>query len=311
MTLQDIVAYCNLLQGISTQQECDDALRKLESVLFTVTNHAVQSQDLAQQLQHKFDAIRQNFSDFDTLIKTIRINLQQVLIANDQRCVDQDLARYESERHIDNVGTIMSRTVNVIPGTTEAINTRLRLLSDWRLPGLIVRPAQETFLDPMVTFDPLYVLDQDQQYLEPFVQRFPELYQRRLRCYEVNENQPALLSKLPAQQFGLILMYNFLNYKPLPLMLRYITEAFDLLRPGGTLIMTFNDCDLSQNMGLCEKNFMMYQPWRLIEPAVLAAGYNIKQLHRPGGDIVWAELSRPGEISSLRGNAPLAKIVAN
>ncbi len=312
MTLQDIVAYCNQLQEISTQQDCDDALRKLEAVLYTVTTHPVQSQDISQRLQNKFDEIKQNFADFDSLIQTIRTNLQQVLIANDQHYIDMDVERYQAEQGLDTADSVLNRAPNVLPGVITTLTTSIRRLVDWRLPGLIVRPAKEDFfIDPMVTFDPLYVADHGQEYLDPFTTQFPELYQRRIRRYIINENGSQLLMHLPVAQFGVILMYNFLNYKPLPLLLRYVSEAFELLRPGGTMIMTFNDCDVGQNMGLCERRFMMYQPWRLIEPVLTKVGYEIKALHRPGGDVVWAELGRPGEITSLRGNAPMAKIVAN
>jgi len=310
MTLQDIVAFCNQLEQIDVTANASQTVRDLAATVYTVIHSPVQSQDLAQQLDAKCQEIHLNLHQFDEIIKTIHRNLMTVIAANDARCIQEDQDRYQQEKGIDTAASIMGRSVSVTDQVLENISTRIKLLSTWQWPGMIFRPTADEWMQPVVTLDPLYLVDNYQEIFTPFMNQYSELYQRRLRPYVIEdpENQPAL-EKLPNNQFGFVLAYNFFNYKPLPLITKYILELFEKLRPGGSLIMTFNDCDIAQNMGLFENRFMMYQPWRLLEPAVRTAGFEVVSINREGGDMVWCELRRPGDLTSIRGAQTLAKIV--
>lgn len=311
MTLQDIVAFCNQLAKINVQTDSQNTVRALEAIVYTVTNSKVQSQDLAQQLDRQFQDIRQDLHNFDKIIATIHSNLVTVLAANDQRCIDQDCERYKIELDIETVDMIQNRAVTQTTAGLEKLTARIKLLADWRMPGMIFRPTAEAWMQDLVTLDPLYIVDHDQALLQPFMAQFNELYQRRLRPYVLDKHIDAgVLSQLPDDQYGLILAYNFLNYKPLPLMKIYLSEILKKLRPGGTLLFTFNDCDIAQNMGLWERMFMMYQPWRLLKPYLDELAVEIVSVNHDGGDMVWAEVRRLGQLVSLRGAQTLAKIVA-
>jgi SAM-dependent methyltransferase len=163
----------------------------------------------------------------------------------------------------------------------------------------------------MVTMDPLYIVDHDQELLTPFLSQFNELYQRRLRPYLIKDDDTnSLLYQLPDNQFGLVLAYNFFNYKPLPVLEKYFAELYHKLRPGGRAIFTYNDCEVAQNMGLNERCFMMYQPWRLLRPMLEKFGFEIHSINRDAGDMTWAEIGKSGTVTSIRGAQTLAKIVA-
>jgi hypothetical protein len=94
------------------------------------------------------------------------------------------------------------------------------------------------------------------------------------------------------------------------LITRYITEAYQKLRPGGTLIMTYNDCDRAHGVALAERNFMCYTPGSEILKIAELTGFDCTYQHTGLGDLSWIELQRPGKITSLRGGQTLAKIVA-
>lgn len=310
MTLQDIVAFCNQLEQVDVSASASQTVRDLAAVVYTVTHSSVQSQDLAQQLDAKFREIHQNLHQFDDIIKTLHHNLMAVIAANDPRCIQEDQERYEREINLDTPESITKRCVAVTDQALENITARIKLLSSWQWPGMIFRPTGDEWMQPMVTLDPLYLVDHYEKIFTPFMSQYNELYQRRLRPYVITDpGTESALHKLPNNQFGFVLAYNFFNYKPLPLVISYVVELFEKLRPGGSLIMTFNDCDIAQNMGLAEKRFMMYQPWRLLEPAARTAGFEIVSVNRQGGDMVWCELRKPGDIASIRGSQALAKIV--
>jgi hypothetical protein len=83
------------------------------------------------------------------------------------------------------------------------------------------------------------------------------------------------------------------------------------MRPGGTLIMTYNNCDRAQGVGLVERGFMCYTPKKLIVAHAESVGFECEFEHDGAGDVSWLEFRKPGEITSLRGGQTLAKIVAN
>ncbi len=163
----------------------------------------------------------------------------------------------------------------------------------------------------MVPMDPLYLVDTHQELLAPAIQKFTVEYQRRLRSYVINDRQPGtIMHKLPDSQFGFVLAFNFFNFRPLELIQRYLTELHSKLRPGGTLIMTYNNCDQSHGVGLAERNWMLYTPKRLILEHAASLGFELAASYDGQGDTSWLELKRSGDIDSLRGGQTLAKIIA-
>jgi hypothetical protein len=107
----------------------------------------------------------------------------------------------------------------------------------------------------------------------------------------------------------LIFAYNFLNYKPIEVIERYLQDFFAKLRPGGVAMFTFNNCDLPQGMGLAEKHFMCYTPGRRVQQIADKIGFENVYDQRGPNNISWFEIKKPGEIYSLRGGQTLAKIV--
>lgn len=312
MTLSEIVAFCNELQKINIAEQSGQTARDLAAVVYSVTNSAVKSQDLAEQLQAKHQEIKTNLHEFEQILITLRQNLVKVIAANDQRCIDTDMARYPKETSLDDLLHLkLNIGVQITAECHHSLDIRTRTLSDWRFPGMVFRPTCDEWMQSTVALDPLYVVDHYEHLLIPFVSQFNELYQRRLRKYLINDpGVTGALDKLPNNQFGYVLAYNFFNYKPLPVLERYLQEIWHKLRPGGVFIMTFNDCDIAHNMRLNERTFMCYQPWRLLEPMVLQAGYEVVSVNHQGGDMTWCELRRPGQLNSIRGAQTQARVVA-
>jgi SAM-dependent methyltransferase len=174
---------------------------------------------------------------------------------------------------------------------------------------MIIRPGAEHFIENMVGCDPLYIIDRDHDLLQPSLDRFPQLYQNRLRPYTTNDwsNQP-ILEKIPNGQFGVCLAYNVFNYRPLAIIRRYLEEIYQKLRPGGALIMTFNDCDNYRAVMLVEKFCASYTPGYLIRDLAQDVGFEQVYTWGDGGPSVWLELRKPGQLTSKRGGQAIASI---
>jgi SAM-dependent methyltransferase len=192
-----------------------------------------------------------------------------------------------------------------------ALQTRLLNYTDWQYAGMVIRPALETFIYDMVSFDPLYIIDESHELLEPTIERFPQEYQRRLRPYVINERQPdPMMIKIPDSQFGMCLVYYLFNFRPLEIIKRYLIEIFQKLKPGGILIMTFNDCDREKAVMLVEQHFACYTPGYLVKDLVISLGYEILYSWHDGGPSTWLELCKPGTLITVKGGQSFAKVVA-
>jgi SAM-dependent methyltransferase len=311
MKLSEIVAYLNLLDTLDVHDEAAEAARRLAAVLHVVVNHAVQVNSCSQDLEKNFDSVKQSLDDFERTLAQIQQRLTQMLHEREPAYLSESYRLFDQEMRHDSPQYILSRRLGVDDSSLVALQYRLKNLTDWRLPGMLIGPRTETFIEDMVPMDPLYVVDTHQELLDSAVRSFAPDYQRRLRQYVVNDYVPgAILNDIPGGQFGVIFAYNYFNYRPMEVIRRYIQEIASKLRPGGSFIMTYNNCDRAHGIGLAERSWMCYTPKRLIVTAAENSGLELVSATDEPGDLSWIEFVRPGEIETLRGGQSLAKIIA-
>jgi len=311
MKLQDVVAYINLLDSLSADAECKEAVRLLDSILHVVVNHPLQLNMFSKTLEQDFNNIANGVNAFSFTLDQLKQHLHKEVESQEPEYFRESKRMFDHEMPFETNEYILNRRLGIDPDSNILLRSHLRNLGDWRLPGLILRPGRETFIEDMVPLDPLYLVDQHEELLQPSVESFTPEYQRRLRQYVVNDRQAGpILDKLPQNQFGLVFAYNYFNFRPMEVIRRYVTELFDVMRPGGTLIMTYNNCDKAQGIGLVDRGFMCYTPKRHIVQHAEDVGFEFTFNHDGLGDLSWLEFVKPGEIESIRGGQTLAKIVA-
>lgn len=311
MKLSEVVDYLRQLEQIDLDPTCTTTARYLDSVMHTVASHPIQRQNLTGDLQKDLDDIKSTLSKFQCTISNIKEHLSKIIKQQEPAMYQESSRLYEEEMCFETSEYILNRSLAIDEESNILLRSRLRNASDWRLPGMIIRPGRESFIEDLVPLDPLYLVDHNQELLDPSILKFTAEYQRRLRPYVVKEyHSNIILELLPDNQFGLIFAYNYFNYKPLEVIHRYLQEVFKKLRPGGTFIFTFNDCDYSHCVALAERHFMCYTPGHAIQTYAENIGYECIHKHHGAGDLNWLELCKPGEIKSIRGGQSLARIVA-
>jgi SAM-dependent methyltransferase len=117
-----------------------------------------------------------------------------------------------------------------------------------------------------------------------------------------------MFSKLPQEQFGFILAYNYFDNMSMPYMQKMLKECFDLLKPGGKMLFTFNDCDLPHNIDLVEREFKYYTPGRLVKHYLENIGFTVLKHFRETYGMSWFEIEKPGVRDSVKGGQVLAQI---
>jgi hypothetical protein len=312
MKLSELVEYLNLLDSNELAPDYQGAVQRFQEIEHVVTNHSVQIDNFAIDFENKIQTILNSLSDVQQTLEDFKNRIRQQISAMELDQYQASQRLYEQEMCYETNEYILNRRLSIDPDSRLLLTGRLLQYTDWRLPGLIMRPGREKFIEDLVPLDPLYLVDQHQELLDPSMLAFTPEYQRRLRPYVINDYEHTdALWQLPVKQFGLIFAYNYFNYKPIKVVRQYLDSMFARLRPGGVAIFTYNDCDWAHGVALAEKSFMCYTPGREIQAYCNHVGFEILSVNRGQGDITWMEIRRPGEIESVRGGQSLAKIVAH
>jgi len=312
MILSEVVKFKNLLDSLSVDPACSEAIRHLASISHVIKEQPIRLANVHENLDSTYNKVGEAVASFDAVITDLGRKLQAMidtyesaLYANSERVYQEEM-RYEPNDYI------LNRQLDIDPDSDHILRSRLKNYTDWRLPGMILRPGRENFIKDLVALDPLYLVDHNTELLAPAVNTFSPEYQRRLREYTVNDyNGWPAMSQLPDNQFGLIFAYNYFNYKPMGVIQQYLQELFTKLRPGGILLFTYNNCNRWHGVALAEKSFMSYVPGHRLRINAEIIGYEVTHVYNGEGNISWLELKKPGKIESLRGGQSLAKIIAN
>jgi hypothetical protein len=311
MKLSDLVDYLNLLNSDELSPDYAVAMNRFQAIGHVIANHAVQIDNFADDVKHKLQKTLESFADAQQTVEDLKHSLRTQISQLEPAQYQQSLRLYEDEMCYETSEYILNRRLAIDPASEAYLRARLLRYTDWRIPGMIIRPGLEKFIEHLVPLDPLYVVDQNLDLVAPALNQFTAEYRRRLCPYAIDDykNENAMW-QLPDSQFGFIFAYNYFNFKPMPVLCRYIDQMYAKLRPGGVALFTFNDCDWHQGVALAENNFMCYTPGTEIVSHARSTGFEILDRYRGQGDVAWLEIKKPGEIESVRGGQTLAKIVA-
>ena len=311
MKLSEIVARLNLLDSLDVASECATATAKLNHITHVVTEGSDQYNSTAQDIAKTYNEIHNSIAKFSAQVESLKEELRSEIVQREQQHLIDSLHVYREEMIHDTVDVILNRRMRIDNDDDLMLRTHLKNLTDWRLPGMILRPGLENYIEDMVPMDPLYVVDHDPELMRPAVSKFTPEYQRRLRKYVIDDRADGpVLDQLPDNQFGAIFAYHYFNHKPIEIICKFLTEFYQKLRPGGSVIMTYNNCDLAHGVIRAESAWMLYTPKRLIKKHAAELGFELITAHDGAGDVSWLELRKPGDIVSLRGGQTLAKILA-
>ena len=309
MKLSELVNFKNELDKLSVlpaQQSADIEVDKV--------THLVESSELTSDLTGLFQSSRSKINDtfyeFEQQLTELKEKIYKQIEQEERPYFQESYRLYDKEMIFETNEYILNRTMHISKESLEFICSRLAKYASWKHSGLIIRPAKEDFINSMVMFDPLYLIDQDYDLLMPAISKFHIDYQRRLRPYVINERSGDLiLGQIPDSQFGICLAYNYFNFKPFEIFKQYLVEIYAKLKTGGTLVLTFNDCDRDKAVMLVEQHFACYTPGRMVKELANTIGYELEFEWHDNGPWTWLELRKPGTLTSLRGGQSLAKVM--
>ena len=309
MKLSEIVQYLNHLDTLSVQAAASTSIAEVAKITHIVHESKVQIGDLAQDMVSIQEDLKVTLQKYEQTLTQLRENVQALIEQHELEYFAESTTRYQEGMRFNTPDIILNRTLPLGPISEKLLRTRLAVHASWQYPGMVIRPAHGTGLENLVALDPVYLVDTHNDLFSPVRSLFTPEYQRRLRYYVIEEyTDKNIFWDLPQKQFGLIYAFRYFEFKPWEILQQYLTEVFDLLRPGGTFLFSFNDCDQWTAVGSVEHVFCCYTPGRLIRAHAQEQGYEIVSTYSDNANTSWMELRRPGVLDSIRGGQALASI---
>ena len=193
------------------------------------------------------------------------------------------------------------------------IGTVVRSYTTWQYPTLEIGPGDGDWTESLVAGDPLYIVDRHQEFLDSTLSKFNEVYQRRLRTYLTGvhaKRREFDYSMLPQEQFGFIFAWNVVNFWPFQETKRALTQCYNLLRPGGAMMFSFNNCDIVQCAESAESGYKSYLTKTLLNSIFDELGFEIIQYRSTSVNVHWVEIKKPGALTTTKRHQALGKICA-
>lgn len=192
--------------------------------------------------------------------------------------------------------------------------------ASWKYPTLIVNPIDKRLIDCAVASDPLYITydpdyDLTHELLDKLIIKFSQTYQRRLRIYKLKKYN---FTVLPQEQFSTIVNWNIINKFNFDELKIYLTNLFNLLRPGGVVLA---NAYLSTTATDGNK-FMFFDQIasNILMSICKQIGFNLKisdikitaiksTENMPFKYVCWITMYKPGSLSTVKAHQALAEIL--
>jgi SAM-dependent methyltransferase len=310
MKLSDIVRYQNHLDTLSVKDAMGTAMKEVTKITHVVQHDPVQVGEHAAALISIQEDLETSLREYQQELTKLQVNVQQLIEQTEPAYFAASTDNYQQGMKADTSEYILSRIRPLDSETETLLRDRLAAYTDWHYPGMVIRPCHAPGLESLVALDPLYLVDTKQALLEPVTVLFTPEYQRRLRYYVIEEyTSDKVFWNLPQEQFSFVYAFRYFDFKPWEVLRQYLDEIFELLRPGGTFLFSFNDCDHWRSVGLTEHHFCCYTPGRLIREHVKTLGFEITYDYNDHLGTAWLEIKKNGVLDSIRGAQAVASIL--
>jgi len=309
MQLSDLVFFLNHLDQIDLKKCHTNSVEPIDSVVSMILETEVLGDNLKQSIATSAGSFKDSAETFIKSVEILRTKVLEQIAEIEKQYFINSTELYNTGYRNDTPEHIMNRITKLSPLAADTFAQRIKIHTSWQHPGLIFRPAHLDILHEIVALDPMYLVDTHDKLLLPINKQFNDRYRRRVRAYMIDEysDQP-MLQQLPQDQFGLVVAQNFLNFKPLEVITQLISEVYQLLKPGGAFVFTYNNCDHAGQVRLVENFSGCYTPGRLIKSHAKKVGYIINFEFDETNGVNILELLKPGHRISLRGGQTLAVV---
>jgi hypothetical protein len=317
MKLQDIVTYHALLESVmldtkTTETELHTALNKLNKAFNTET---INFDNLKENIHQKQIELLKNITGIKGDLNKFMQQLNELVPALEHPYYlksisvhDTDLKKTLPDKEIEHDNYNILHNAE----SRELFDGRLLNNISFKWPGLQIGPVRGIWTDKLIALDPLYLADNSEDRFLHVKKMWTPIYQNRLRYYTFDDNHEHPLHMLPEAQLGFIVAIDWFNFKTEAIIERYLQSAYRILRPGGHMLFTYNNCNYPKAIDKVEQMHYSYINGNNLKQFVKTTGYIIE--HAYDGEleredcVSWLEIKKPGYRQSIRGGQNLGAI---
>lgn len=287
------IDYNGLIDQISTYSSVVQNFKYPQDAATTVHNDFINSRDAI---------ILEN-------LKKLEKSFQEEIRKYEVEFIQNSYKYYDDEVKHDNFQDIQEyyNSIHMTSDVKEIIEGKIGAMTTWKAPGLEISPGINHFTNVLVALDPLYIVDKHRKALKKTESIFNPEYRRRLRTYQMLGD--GNFDNLPQGQFGLIFSFGFFERLPLDVIKLYLKGFHDLLRPGGRVLLTYNNCLLKSSLDMTIfRYYRLFNTEHYMKPLVYGHGFDDIVTEDISANISTIEFKKPGEFSSQRHGQTLGKI---
>jgi phospholipid N-methyltransferase len=203
------------------------------------------------------------------------------------------------------------RTVICDEDVRQVVITDIRNHTNSNYPALEIGPGDGQWTEFMVAGDPLYIVDIHPEFIESTKSKFPIEYQRRLRSYLLGWNGLPKddLSILPQNQFSFIFSWQVFDFFPLDKFKLYLEQCFNLLRPGGVMMFSYNNCEFSSAAVYAEIGFKSWMTKTLLIKICEELELEILDTKDSLSGFHWIKIKKPGKLKTVKIGQAMGEII--
>lgn len=307
MKLSKLIAYQKSINEYDLKNFRDASTESLDLLTYKLGSLDINEDyqkiiDLKENIINSIDSLELELSQYkEKIVKNIS--------SFELEYLRKSYSIYE-EMHNDDPNYILNRENTLTVDNSSEFQKRIDLYSSWKYSGMYIRPGKNRYIESMISCDPLYIVDEHVDLFAPVKKLWNKEYQDRLRYKLISDNNERIFRDFPENQFGFIVATTFFDYKPFEVIKKYLIELYQLLKPGGIIIFTYNNCDMPGAVRNVENMFNCYTPGRLLKNFIISLNYELLYSVETPSGLNWLEIKKPGKLTSIRGGQALAKIIA-
>jgi SAM-dependent methyltransferase len=246
--------------------------------------------ELHDNVMDKLAELQRVSNEYNQAVSELTNQIDATIQKQERKILQKDYARYDNQ----DLDLLIERQSWISDQFDKEIIGIIQQNVSWQYPTLEVNPADARYSNIMNAADPQYAICATDQVKHILKAKFNDFYaSRRLRIYDD-------LEKVPANQIGFATCINMFEYMPLDPIKDIVKQIFNCLRPGGKLLLTYNNCEHSGSLDLLDNNFRCLNNKDLMESLLFGQGFDIHSTNHTDGIWTWLLVSKPGKLSTQK-----------
>lgn len=312
MKLSDLVRVRQSFNAVSTNALSEEINNLDKTIDIASINMDLNYTDSIENLHCIVNNINSSVTEINTVLDSLTQNLdQKIFDLSRPYCVTGNVVNgIKNVSSVDAETDRLTRSIVYDDETNFNIVSKIREYTNPIFPSLEIGPGDGYWTKHMVAADPLYLVDINKEFLDSAVSQFNDVYQRRIRTYQLNTDGigPADLSILPKNQFGFVLAISVFDFMTLDFITEYVNQVFNVLRPGGTFMFTYNNCADFKSARLVETGFKGWATEKEMISICRDAGFDIANSYNKIDNVHWLEIKKPGSLTTVKTHQALGEI---